>query len=93
MTNEFYNEAKVVKIIADYCAEYGIGENDFADLIQVHPTHLSRIKAGKMCSEEALCKIAALGKVQMTDLLREIPARIKTEIISAGRSKNLPVFV
>ena len=93
MNSEFYNHKKVSEIVEDYCKENQIDEYDFATLIDVHPTSLSRIKAGKMASHEALFKIAALGKVEINEIFQSIPARVKSEIRLSGQINNLPAVI
>lgn len=93
MNSEFYNHEKVCEIVEKYCAEHQIDEYNFATLIDVHPTSLSRIKAGKMASHESLFKIAALGKVEIQEIFQSIPARVKSEIATSGRENNLPAVV
>jgi len=93
MNKDFYNHVKATSIIESYCSSNGIKESDFAKLIDVHAGHLPRIKSGEMCSYKALGKIALLGGVEITDLLLPIPASLKREIVAAGKSKSVPVFV
>lgn len=93
MNGEFYNHKKVAEIVEQYCYEHRMSESDFADLLGVHSAHLPRIKGGKMCSYEILCKIAALGKIEISELLRAVPDSLKREMIQIGSQKNIPVFV
>ena len=93
MNSEFYDHERVTKIIEDYCYEHRITEGRFAELIDVHPAHLPRIKKGEMCSNNALGKIALLGKVQLKDLIKGTPDRLKQELIDIGQQKNIAVCV
>lgn len=93
MKGEFYKHEKVAKIIEDYCFEHRIKESTFAVLLGVHPAHLPRIKKGEMCSIDVLGKIAALGKVQITELINNTPDRLKSELFQVGKQKNITVCV
>ena len=93
MNREFYNHEKVADIIENYCYEHRIKEAVFAQLIGVHPSHLPRIKKGEMCSIDVLGKIAALGKMQLRDLVNDTPERLKQELFSIGQQKIIAVCV
>jgi hypothetical protein len=93
MNRDFYNQDTVSEIIEKYCADHQINESDFAVLIGVHATHLSRIKRGLMCSPEILQKIAALGGRRPQDLVRDIPDEIRQKLILSGAKNGLPVAV
>lgn len=93
MNGDYYNSEMVSRLIERYCDEHGITEADYAALVGLHPGSLSRIKAGKMCSQEVLAKVATLGKVSVRDLYNEAPEKARQEIFDAGRAKNLPVCV
>lgn len=93
MNAEFYNAEKVKTIIEDYCYEHRIKESQFAELIDVHPAHLPRIKKGEMASMDSLGKIAALGKIQLKDLMNDTPDRLKKELFDIGQEKNISVSI
>jgi hypothetical protein len=93
MNAEFYNHQRVKEIIEGYCYKHRITEAKFAELIDVHPAHLPRIKKGEMASLDALGKIAALGKIQLKELILDTPDRLKQELFTVGRQKNIVVFV
>jgi transcriptional regulator with XRE-family HTH domain len=93
MNSEYYDHNLASRLIERYCEEHGIKESEYADLLDVHPGSLSRIKAGKMASPQVLAKIAALGKVSVRDLINEAPESAKAELFTAGRKKSLPVCV
>ena len=93
MNSEFYNHEKVAEIIESYCQSNEIDEKDFADLIGVHPTHLSRIKKGLMCSPDLLQKIAALGRMEPSNLIRQTPDSVKQILKQNGINKNIPAIV
>ena len=80
MKGDFYNHDAVAEIINDYCKSNKINEEGFAKIIGIHPTSLSRIKKGKMCSPENLQKIAVLGNKELKDLVRNVPENIKKQI-------------
>lgn len=93
MKGDFYDSDEVTNIIESYCQAHNINEADFAELVGIHPTSLSRIKAGKHCSPENLQKIAALGKKDLSDLVRAVPDNVKQAIQLSGANNNLPACV
>lgn len=89
---KFYDNLELSECIKTFCDQNKINEADFAELVGIHPTTLSRIKAGKHCSPRNLQKLTAFLGESTKRFIKDVDEPTKREIEAALNSTKLSQF-